>query len=298
MPPGQQGFAIFASFRGDLYSSHGEILFRYVQGEWQIVPGFDVFPFVSPAIHDDRLAIFCNPGLILWDGAGNQSLLRIGYINSLMSAGGHLYFRVSDTEHRPPWPDALVRYVVDEYPVHLPRFNPGGTEGRPVGEFFGHLFASHRLWTPTRPDTDGTALFVSGPPTIIGQPLATAACPRQPLRLDVVAVGMSMTYQWRRDGVPIEFATESVYEDVFPGDSRPGLYDCVITNPCGEVVSEAVRYAPCLADYDCSGFIDFFDYADFVTDFETGSSKADTNHDGFLDAFDYALFVESFESGC
>jgi hypothetical protein len=301
-PPGRGGFGIVASFNGDLYSSRdsasGLVLLRYDQGQWTEFPDIYVNPFVNTVIHENRLAIHGNSDLVLWDGTSVQSRYGAGYINSLMSAGGSLYFRVSDTGHRPPWPDVLVRFLPEGRFVSIPRFNPGGDEGRPVGEFFGHLFASHRLWNPPRPDADGTALFVQGRPTIIGQPVATAACPHQPLRLDIVAVGMGMTYQWRRDGVPIEFATESVYEDVFPGDSQPGLYDCIITNPCGEVVSEAVRYAPCVADHDCNGFIDFFDYADFVADFETGSPKADTNRDGFLDAFDFALFVESFETGC
>jgi hypothetical protein len=45
-------------------------------------------------------------------------------------------------------------------------------------------------------------------------------------------------------------------------------------------------------------FIDFFDYGDFVTAFETGTSLGDFNADGFIDFFDYDGFVTAFETGC
>jgi hypothetical protein len=61
------------------------------------------------------------------------------------------------------------------------------------------------------------------------------------------------------------------------------------------------RVSP-LADFDRSGFVDFFDYADFSECFEGGqcgrAGTADVNRDGFLDFFDYTDFVVSFEEGC
>jgi hypothetical protein len=56
--------------------------------------------------------------------------------------------------------------------------------------------------------------------------------------------------------------------------------------------------ARCVGDFDGSGFIDFFDYLDFVTAFEEGSMAADVNGDAFVDLFDYLDFVEAFEGGC
>lgn len=59
------------------------------------------------------------------------------------------------------------------------------------------------------------------------------------------------------------------------------------------------RWAPrCVGDFDGSGFIDFFDYLDFVTAFEEGNASADVNGDAFVDLFDYLDFVEAFETGC
>jgi hypothetical protein len=61
--------------------------------------------------------------------------------------------------------------------------------------------------------------------------------------------------------------------------------------------------ARCNADWNCDGFLDFFDYDDYVETFEGGTppdcrSDADFNGDGFVDFFDYDDFVAFFESGC
>lgn len=64
-----------------------------------------------------------------------------------------------------------------------------------------------------------------------------------------------------------------------------------------------VYYQPCQGDINNDGFVDGFDYDDFVTCFETGSCSAgpqgmtaDFNGDGFVDGFDYDDFLFVFES--
>lgn len=59
-------------------------------------------------------------------------------------------------------------------------------------------------------------------------------------------------------------------------------------------VAAAVRLAT-RADFNRDGFIDGFDYDDFVRAFEAGAAGADISGDGFLDAFDYDLFLAIFE---
>jgi hypothetical protein len=49
------------------------------------------------------------------------------------------------------------------------------------------------------------------------------------------------------------------------------------------------------ADFNQDGFVDFFDYRDFVEAFEAGADGADFNQDCFLDFFDYDGFVAAFE---
>lgn len=59
---------------------------------------------------------------------------------------------------------------------------------------------------------------------------------------------------------------------------------------------------PCPVDFNADGFIDFFDFDEFVSCFEgvwcPDGSSADFNNDGFVDFFDYDGFVEAFEVGC
>ncbi len=60
--------------------------------------------------------------------------------------------------------------------------------------------------------------------------------------------------------------------------------------------------ADCPADFNDDGFVDFFDFDDFVVCFEGGpcppGKSADFNGDGFADFFDYDDFVLAFETGC
>jgi hypothetical protein len=58
----------------------------------------------------------------------------------------------------------------------------------------------------------------------------------------------------------------------------------------------------CPADFNEDGFLDFFDYDDYVNCFENNicppGRDADFNGDGFVDFFDYDAFVGAFERGC
>ena len=58
----------------------------------------------------------------------------------------------------------------------------------------------------------------------------------------------------------------------------------------------------CPADFNGDGFLDFFDYDDYVVCFELGTcppgKTADFNNDAFVDFFDYDDFVQAFEQGC
>ena len=58
----------------------------------------------------------------------------------------------------------------------------------------------------------------------------------------------------------------------------------------------------CGPDFNLDGFLDFFDYDDFVRCFESGvcprGRDADYTNDGFVDFFDYDQFVRDFEVGC
>jgi hypothetical protein len=65
---------------------------------------------------------------------------------------------------------------------------------------------------------------------------------------------------------------------------------------------DAPEVPTCPADFNGDGFLDFFDYDDYVNCFETGTcppgKTADFNGDDFVDFFDYDDFVFNFETGC
>jgi hypothetical protein len=56
--------------------------------------------------------------------------------------------------------------------------------------------------------------------------------------------------------------------------------------------------APCKADFNGDGVLDFFDYLDFVAAFSANDPTADFNGDGVIDFFDYLDFVAAFAEGC
>jgi len=74
------------------------------------------------------------------------------------------------------------------------------------------------------------------------------------------------------------------------------------TTTLQQAAAWVVSHKLCPADFNRDGFLDFFDYDDFVTCFETGGcgggGSADFNGDGFVDFFDYDDFVSAFETGC
>ncbi|QOJ01550.1 MAG: hypothetical protein HRU70_14095 [Phycisphaeraceae bacterium] len=60
--------------------------------------------------------------------------------------------------------------------------------------------------------------------------------------------------------------------------------------------------APCEADFNGDGFVDFFDLDAYIACFEgqgcPDGRNADFNGDGFIDFFDLDAYVDSFEAGC
>jgi hypothetical protein len=72
-----------------------------------------------------------------------------------------------------------------------------------------------------------------------------------------------------------------------------GISDLTVFN-----VQAASADITCPADFNNDGFVDFFDYDDFVLAYETGTPNADVNGDGFIDFFDYDDYVLAYEVGC
>jgi hypothetical protein len=80
-------------------------------------------------------------------------------------------------------------------------------------------------------------------------------------------------------------------------NNTPGWND---VDPIDEPILPGARV--CAADFNLDGFLDFFDYADYVACYEGDGCPrgrtADYNLDNFTDFFDYTEFVAAFERGC
>jgi hypothetical protein len=90
------------------------------------------------------------------------------------------------------------------------------------------------------------------------------------------------------------FVEIAVAAGAFPESIAEALID--------DLVVSGTLASGCSADFNGDGFLDFFDYDDFVSCFETGicppGKSADFNGDAFVDFFDYDDFVNAFETGC
>ncbi len=83
----------------------------------------------------------------------------------------------------------------------------------------------------------------------------------------------------------------------------PGGYELWMSCISRGIAVLSVTTPPtCPADFNSDGFVDFFDFDDFVACFEGApcppDSSADFNNDGFIDFFDFDDFVAAFETGC
>ena len=88
--------------------------------------------------------------------------------------------------------------------------------------------------------SDPATLTVDALPVIIEQPTDENVCEGDAVMLTVIAEGAEpLSYQWRKDDVPIDGATESSYaiEPVTADDA--GGYDVVVSNDCDTTTSDA-----------------------------------------------------------
>jgi uncharacterized protein (TIGR03790 family) len=91
-----------------------------------------------------------------------------------------------------------------------------------------------------------------------------------------------------------------------PGATGSDQVTFRITTPSGSSTATVnLVYAtslPCLADFNRDGFVDFFDFDDYVSCFEGTAcppgETADFNDDGFVDFFDFDDYSLAFTQGC
>lgn len=87
--------------------------------------------------------------------------------------------------------------------------------------------------------SEGATLEIKLLPTIVEQPQGGHVCEQGSVSFSVTAAGQEpLSYQWRREGVEIPGATASTYTIAALELDDAGSYDVVVSNECGQVVSE------------------------------------------------------------
>lgn len=144
-------------------------------------------------------------------------------------------------------------------------------------------------------------------PYIHAQPQSVNAAPNDAVLFAVAAVGVGpFSYAWHYEGTPIDTAlnpsaSTPTLELAAVNCSDAGVYDCVITDACGQSVSDpaVLSVEPCCpADLNDDGAVNFFDVQDFLNAYAASHPDADWNNDGAFNFFDVQGFLNDYAAGC
>jgi hypothetical protein len=118
------------------------------------------------------------------------------------------------------------------------------------------------------------------------------------------------TYQWRRNGVPIDTALNPsaatatlTITNVRAKDVAS--YDCVIDGPCEPATTAPATLALCPADLDCNTLVDDEDFQIFVAAYNIldcadpsmpAGCPSDLNADAIVDDLDFQVFVLAYKA--
>ena len=193
-----------------------------------------------------------------------------------------------------------------------PRFDPfHGADGTDAGFYFP--YGGSQGWTVIRA-ADGVPIFAlefmygNGWTTgdIYGQypwGIPDGLVSWQTRRHNaVVSSGLIGDSPWLPVGTVVGFSDPSGFDElrVKCTSSRSG--DPSLQALALDTVAVQLSWISCPADFNGDGFVDIYDFTDFVTCFEGGDcppgTSADFNGDGFADIYDFTDFVTAFETGC
>ena len=183
---------------------------------------------------------------------------------------------IANYDDSPPWPTAA-----DGGGDSLHRILPPSYAGDP------------KSWEATAP-TPGTVGHAPEPipVTITSQPRSWTVDSGAPISFSVTATGTApIHFQWRRNGEDIAGANSSTYTIPSASDSDGGIYDVVVRNVVGEIVSNAGTLT-----VNSTGFDVFGDWL-AANGYDPNTEPfADANLDGFANVFHYLMNVplESF----
>jgi hypothetical protein len=84
----------------------------------------------------------------------------------------------------------------------------------------------------TSVQSDSATLLVLIPPAITSNPRDTTVCPGAAAELKASASGEGLSYQWRRNGIPLGSGTSAIYSIAVTSDADTGAYDVVVSGRC------------------------------------------------------------------
>ncbi len=120
-----------------------------------------------------------------------------------------------------------------------------------------------------------------------------------------------LTYQWRLNAVPLVNGVNAAGSTISGATSGAitianahapdaGSYSCVITDPCGSIITSLVvpLTIHCPGDFNNSGSATVQDIFDFLTAWFAGTRFADFNGDGLINIQDIFDFLSAWFNGC
>ena len=146
-------------------------------------------------------------------------------------------------------------------------------------------------------------------PIVVQQPPQRVALKRAQQVAIQVPTGAPYTYQWRRDTVNlsnipgvIAGTTTRTLTFLSPELSMWGVYDCVLTDICGNTTTTSAHV--CLGDLNSDGMVEDADFVDFARSYELlvcsdgnmpVGCPADFNNDTVVDDADFSLFAQGYD---
>ena len=111
----------------------------------------------------------------------------------------------------------------------------------------------------TRNDLSNSSFTIVGEVSIATQPIADETCTGQSFTMSVVVTGTGHQYQWRKNGNPVNGATQATYSRSSALLDDAGDYDCQITTACGVLLTSVkakldVFQAPKIATHPTGKF--------------------------------------------
>ncbi len=86
---------------------------------------------------------------------------------------------------------------------------------------------------PSKFSVSTNTFSIFGPFSIKKHPVSTDICIGEDLTLSAEIQGNGVSYQWRRNGTPIQGANSSTFTISNANPANSGFYGCLITSPCG-----------------------------------------------------------------